>query len=41
MIIPETSVSPLLKDLLQKMLIIDENDRITIEQAADHPYLKN
>lgn len=38
--IPETSISPLLRDLLQKMLIIDENDRITIEQVAEHPYLK-
>ena len=32
--IPETSISPLLRDLLQKMLIIDENDRIAIEQIA-------
>lgn len=33
-VIPETSISPLLRDLLQKMLIIDENDRIAIEQIA-------
>jgi serine/threonine protein kinase len=40
-VVPETSISPMLRDLLQKMLIIDENERITIEQVAEHGYLKN
>lgn len=40
-VIPEADISPLLRDLLQKMLIIDESARITIEQAAEHEYLRD
>lgn len=40
-IIPEADISPELRDLLQKMLIIDESARITIEQAAEHEYLRD
>jgi serine/threonine protein kinase len=37
--IPESNISPLLRDLLQKMLMFEEADRITVEQALQHPYL--
>ena len=38
--IPESGISPLLRDLLQKMLMFEESDRITVEQALQHPYLE-
>ena len=33
--------SPLAIDLIEKMLQLDPNDRITCEQALEHPYLKS
>ena len=30
---------PLARDLLLKLLAADENDRLTAEQALNHPYL--
>lgn len=33
-------VSPIGLDLLKKMLSFDQNKRITVEQALDHPFLE-
>lgn len=33
-------VSPLALDLLKKMLLFDQEKRITVDQALDHPYLE-
>lgn len=38
--IPEGNVPPLLRDLLQRMLFLEENERITIEQAGEHEFLR-
>ena len=32
--------NPLAIDLLKKMLVYDPDDRITVQQALEHPYLK-
>ena len=34
------SCNPLAVDLMKKMLVFDQNRRITVEQALEHPYLE-
>ena len=38
--VPEYGISPLLKDLIEKMLVEDEEKRVTIEQLLEHEYIK-
>lgn len=38
---PDANVPPALRDLVQRMLVLDEAARITIEQAVEHEYLRD
>lgn len=33
-------ISDSAKDLVRRMLIVDQNNRITVEEALDHPWIR-
>ena len=33
-------ISETAKDLIRQMLVLDQNNRITVEEALDHPWIR-